>query len=97
MEDYARRGLIDDRTFDFVRCERRDWSLLGLPGAGLGWAVFSEARMREADLTGARCEEAKLRRVDLPGAWLHKAKSGGFGGGRGLWGTRAKLPPLKAR
>ena len=33
--------------------------------------------MREADLTGARCQGATLRRVDLAGAWLDSADLSG--------------------
>ena len=50
-----------------------DWSLVGLPGADLRSATFTDVRMREADLTGARLDGATVRNVDLSGALLHAA------------------------
>jgi uncharacterized protein YjbI with pentapeptide repeats len=70
-------SMFDRCTYDLLVCTGGDWSFVGLPGADLRKASFSDVRMREADLTGARCEGARFWRVDLAGAWLHGAKLGG--------------------
>jgi len=67
-------GTMFDRcTFDLLSVEGGDWSFTGLPGADLRKASFRSVRMREVDLTGARCAGATLRDLDLSGAWLHSA------------------------
>ncbi|MEU1734584.1 pentapeptide repeat-containing protein [Streptosporangium sp. NPDC020145] len=66
-------SMFDRCTFDLLKVKGGDWSLTGLPGAPLGSASFVDVRMREADLTGARCGGATLRDVDLSGALLHSA------------------------
>ncbi|MNL71001.1 Pentapeptide repeats (8 copies) [compost metagenome] len=44
-----------------------------MPGADLRSAVFADAVLREADLTGARCQGGTMTGLDLSGAWLHSA------------------------
>lgn len=64
---------FDRCTFDIMTVEGGDWSFTGLVGAALGTATFTGVRMREADLTRARCQGATFRDVDLSGAALHGA------------------------
>lgn len=66
-------SMFDRCTHGLMKVTGGDWSFVGLPGADLRTASFSNVRMREADLTGARCQGATIRRVDLTGAWLHMA------------------------
>jgi uncharacterized protein YjbI with pentapeptide repeats len=86
-------SMFDGCTFDLLRCERGDWSFVGLPGADLRRARFGDLRMREADLTGTRCEGATIRRVDLSGAWLHQAN---FSGADLRGSDLSALDPLNA-
>jgi fluoroquinolone resistance protein len=51
-----------------------DWSFVGLPGADLRKVTMRSVRMREADLTGARCDGATLRDLDLAGARAGKTR-----------------------
>lgn len=67
-------SMFDRCTFDIMRVTGGNWSLVGLPGADLRTAAFSDVRMQEADLTGVRCQGSSLRDVDLSGSWLHSAK-----------------------
>ncbi|HEY7045776.1 MAG TPA: pentapeptide repeat-containing protein [Jatrophihabitantaceae bacterium] len=60
-------------TFDRLTVRGGDWSFVTLAGADLGTATFEDVRMREADLTAARCDGGKLRNVDLSGASLGRA------------------------
>jgi fluoroquinolone resistance protein len=60
-------------SFDRLVVRGGDWSFAGLAGADLRTSTFEDVRMREADLTGARCDGAVLRRLDLSGAALGKA------------------------
>ncbi|GIH98749.1 pentapeptide repeat-containing protein [Planobispora takensis] len=66
-------SVFDGCTFELLKVSGGDWSYTGLSGAGLLGVSFGDVRMREADLTGARCERATFRGVDLSGAWLHGA------------------------
>jgi fluoroquinolone resistance protein len=67
-------GSVFERcTFDIMTVEGGDWSFTGLRGAALGTATFSGLRMRETDLTGAKCQGATFRDVDLSGAALQHA------------------------
>ena len=70
-------SMFDRCRFGAFSCEGGDWSFVGLPGADLRQCRFSEVRMREVDLVGARCVGAVLRSVDLSGAWLHNADLSG--------------------
>jgi uncharacterized protein YjbI with pentapeptide repeats len=63
-------SAFDRCTFDIMTVDGGDWSFVGLPRAALGTATFTGVRMREADLTGARCQGATFRDVDLSGAGL---------------------------
>jgi uncharacterized protein YjbI with pentapeptide repeats len=65
--------MFDGRTYDLLKVKGGDWSFTGLPGADLRRASFTDVRMRESDLTGARCAGAEIRGVDLSGAFLHQA------------------------
>jgi fluoroquinolone resistance protein len=67
-------SLFRRSTFNLFTVSGGDWSFVGLPGADLRKATFRKVRMREADLTGARCDEAVLTDLDLGGAMLHSAK-----------------------
>lgn len=58
-------------SFDLLKVDGGDWSFVGLAGADLRRAGFVDVRMREADLSKARCEGGSLVRVDLSGAALH--------------------------
>ncbi|OLF04488.1 hypothetical protein BLA60_40595 [Actinophytocola xinjiangensis] len=66
-------SMFNRCTYDLLKAEGGDWSFVGLPGADLRRTTFTKVRMREADLTGARCAGATFHGVDLSGAWLHKA------------------------
>lgn len=66
-------SMFDGCEFDHMRVVDGDWAFVGLPGADLRRASFLRTRLREADLTGARCEGGSIRDVDLSGAWLHSA------------------------
>lgn len=64
---------FDRCTHDVMKVEGGNWSFVALPGADLHTASFTDVRMREADLAGARCQGGSLRGVDLFGASLHRA------------------------
>lgn len=66
-------SMFDRCTFDQLVVEGGDWSFTGLPGADLHSASFTDVRMREVDLTGARLDGATVVGVDLSGAALAKA------------------------
>ncbi|QIS08740.1 pentapeptide repeat-containing protein [Nocardia arthritidis] len=66
-------SMFDRCTFTLFEAIGGDWSFVGLPGADLRGTTFTDLRMREADLTFARCQKATFRDVDLSGAWLSKA------------------------
>jgi uncharacterized protein YjbI with pentapeptide repeats len=66
-------SMFDGCQFDHMQVIDGDWAFVGLPGADLRRASFLRTRLREADLTGARCQGASIRDVDLSGAWLHSA------------------------
>jgi fluoroquinolone resistance protein len=70
-------SMFDRCSYGPLTVAGGDWSFVGLPGADLSSASFTDVRMREADLTGAQCQGATLRRVDLSGAWLHRADLSG--------------------
>ncbi|TMQ91723.1 pentapeptide repeat-containing protein [Actinomadura soli] len=70
-------SMFDGCTYDLLKVKGGDWSFTGLPGADLRRASFKDARMREVDLTGARCAGAEFRDVDLSGSVLHKADFSG--------------------
>ncbi|EIV93651.1 pentapeptide repeat-containing protein [Frankia sp. QA3] len=61
-------SLFDGCTHDLMKVGGGDWSFVGLPRAKLSRASFVGVRMREADLTGSRCDGATLRDNDLSGA-----------------------------
>lgn len=65
--------MFSDCQFHYMRVEDSDWAFVGLPGADLEKAAFLRTRLREADLTGARCQGSSIRDSDLSGAWLHRA------------------------
>ncbi len=52
-------SMFDACTYDLLKVKGGDWSFTGLPGADLRRASFMDVRMREADLTGARCAERR--------------------------------------
>jgi uncharacterized protein YjbI with pentapeptide repeats len=64
---------FDKCTFDQLVVKGGDWSFVGLPGADLRGASFTDVRMREADLGGAKCDGATLVGLDLSAATLSKA------------------------
>jgi fluoroquinolone resistance protein len=64
---------FDRCRYDLLTVSEGDWSFVGLPGADLRGTTFSDLRMREADLTKARCQKATFRNVDLSGSWLDAA------------------------
>jgi fluoroquinolone resistance protein len=66
-------AMFDECKFDQLRVVGGDWSFTGLPAADLRYAKFVEVRMREADLTGARCRGSVLTNCDLSGAMWSKA------------------------
>jgi fluoroquinolone resistance protein len=66
-------SMFSDCQFHHMRVEDSDWAFVGLPGADLEKASFLRTRLREADLTGARCHGSSVRESDLSGAWLHSA------------------------
>lgn len=70
-------SMFDGCQFDHMQVIGGDWAFVGLPGADLRRASFLRTRLREADLTGARCEGGSIREVDLSGAWLHSADFSG--------------------
>lgn len=69
-------------SFDTAAAERMtveggDWSFVGLPGADLRRARFTDVRMREADLTGAKLGQTVLTNCDLAGAMWSRADLSG--------------------
>jgi uncharacterized protein YjbI with pentapeptide repeats len=66
-------SMFDGCAIEMLTVVGGDWSFAGLPGADLRTTSFLGTRLREADLTGARCQGGSLRDVDLSGAWLHSA------------------------
>lgn len=66
-------SMFDGCQFDHMQVVDGDWAFVGLPGADLRRASFLRTRLREADLTGARCQGGSIRDADLSGAWLHSA------------------------
>ncbi|MGE8317949.1 MAG: pentapeptide repeat-containing protein [Comamonas sp.] len=70
-------SMFDDCQFHHMQVADGDWAFVGMPGADLRRAAFSRTRLREADLTGARCQGGSIRDVDLSGAWLHSADFSG--------------------
>lgn len=66
-------SMFNDCQFHHMRVADSDWAFVGLPGADLEKASFLRTRLREADLTGARCHGSSVRESDLSGAWLHSA------------------------
>lgn len=49
-------SMFDGCEFDQMQVSGGDWSFVGLPGAVLDRAFFTDVRLREADLTGASCK-----------------------------------------
>lgn len=70
-------SMFDGCQFDHIHVTDGDWAFVGLPGADLRRVAFIRTRLREADLTGARCQGGSFRDVDLSGAWLHSADLSG--------------------
>jgi uncharacterized protein YjbI with pentapeptide repeats len=66
-------STFDRCTFELLEVDGGDWSFTELPQAVLGSATFKGVRMREVDLTGAKCQGSVLRDVDLSGARLRGA------------------------
>ncbi|BCB90319.1 pentapeptide repeat-containing protein [Phytohabitans suffuscus] len=65
-------SAFDRCTFGLLKVTGGDWSFVGLPGADLRRSRFVGTRMRECDLTAAKCADATLTHVDLAGALLHR-------------------------
>lgn len=63
-------STFDRCTFDLMRVTGGNWSHAGLAGADFRKVSMEGVRLREADLTGARCQGAVLRECDLTSAWL---------------------------
>lgn len=59
--------------FALLKVERGDWSFTDLSGATLEGARFEEVRLRESDLTHARCARACFVACDLSGSSFHGA------------------------
>jgi uncharacterized protein YjbI with pentapeptide repeats len=70
-------SMFDGCQFDHMQVVEGDWGFTGLPGADLRRVSFLRTRLREADLTGARCQGGSIRDADLSGAWLHGADFSG--------------------
>ena len=66
-------SMFDRCEFALLQVESGDWSFVGFPGAALKGASFIGVRMREADLTFARCAKATLSHCDLSASWFHGA------------------------
>ena len=66
-------SMFDRCKFDRLSVVGGDWSFVGLPGAALGSATFSDVRMREIDLAGVAGNGTTMRRCDLSGASFAKA------------------------
>jgi fluoroquinolone resistance protein len=66
-------SVFDGCSTDLLKVVGGDWSFVGLSGAELGSASFTDVRMREADLGGIRAISGTLRGLDLSGASLSKA------------------------
>ncbi len=60
-------------TYDLMKVSGGNWSFVGLVGADLRKATFRDTRMREADLSGVRCQGGSILDVDLAGASLERA------------------------
>ena len=70
-------STFDRCTFELMKVDGGNWSHVGLIGAELGAATFTDVRMREVDLTNARLEDASLRGGDLAEATFRGAKLDG--------------------
>jgi fluoroquinolone resistance protein len=70
-------SLFDSCEFPLLRVDGGDWSFTGFPGAALEKVVFEGVRMRETDLTFARCSGATFAGCDLSGSWFQGANFGG--------------------
>lgn len=70
-------SLFDSCEFALLQVEGGDWSFTGFPGAALQKAVFTDVRMRETDLTHARCAGATFSGCDLSGTWFQGADLSG--------------------
>ena len=66
-------SMFDRCEFALLQVEGGDWSFVGFPGAALEGAQFVGVRMREVDLTFARCAKATLSHCDLSASWFHGA------------------------
>lgn len=66
-------SLFDSCDFSLLHVDDGDWSFVGLPGAALQKATFTGVRMRETDLTFARCSGATFADCDLSGSWFQGA------------------------
>ena len=66
-------SMFDRCEFALLQVEGGDWSFVGFPGATREEASFIGVRMREADLTFARCAKATLSHCDLSASWFHGA------------------------
>lgn len=66
-------SMFDGCSFDLLSVDGGDWSFTGFPGAALQGARFLGVRMRETDLTHARCAKAEFRACDLSASWFHGA------------------------
>lgn len=66
-------SMFDGCSFDLLTVDGGDWSFTGLPGAALQGARFSGVRLRETDLTHARCAKSAFLDCDLSASWFHGA------------------------
>jgi uncharacterized protein YjbI with pentapeptide repeats len=66
-------SMFDRCQLDQLSVVGGDWSFVGLPGAVLKNAAFSDVRMREVDLVGVQGDGTTMRRCDLSGSSFAKA------------------------
>ncbi|ACQ78463.1 pentapeptide repeat-containing protein [Beutenbergia cavernae DSM 12333] len=66
-------AMFDGCSFGIMKVDRGDWSFAGFPGADLEGVEFTGVRLRESDLTHARCARSVFAGCDLSGSWLHGA------------------------
>ena len=65
--------MFDECTFDQLRVDGGNWSIVGPPRRRPAPRVVHRAELREANLTGARLRGAKLTKCDLRSAMWSRA------------------------
>jgi fluoroquinolone resistance protein len=70
-------AVFDACEFGIMRAAGGDWSFSGFPRADLEGVEFTAVRLRETDLTHAKCARSTFSGCDLSGSSLHGADFSG--------------------